>query len=47
MTVDGQGRAYIGLFGLAGDGLARVDPDGSARVVAKGMLLPNGLHSAR
>ena len=25
-----------------GGGLARVDPDGSARVVAKGMLLPNG-----
>ena len=42
MTVDGQGRAYIGLFGLAGGGLARVDPDGSAHVVAGGMLLPNG-----
>jgi sugar lactone lactonase YvrE len=42
MTVDSQGRAYIGLFGLAGGGLARVDPDGSARVMAKGMLLPNG-----
>jgi sugar lactone lactonase YvrE len=42
MTVDSQGRAYIGLFGLAGGGLARVDPDGSARVVAEGMLLPNG-----
>lgn len=28
MTVDGQGRASIGLFGLAGGGLARVDPDG-------------------
>ena len=42
MTVDGQGRAYIGLFGLVGGGLARVDPDGSARVVAKDMLLPNG-----
>jgi sugar lactone lactonase YvrE len=42
MTVDDQGRAYIGLFGLAGGGLARVDPDGSARVVAKDMLLPNG-----
>ena len=42
MTVDGQGSAYIGLFGLAGGGLARVAPDGSARVVATGMLLPNG-----
>jgi len=42
MTIDGQGRAYIGLFGLASGGLARVDPDGSARVVAKGMLLSNG-----
>ena len=42
MTIDGQGRAYIGLFGLAGGGLARVDPDDSARVVATDMLLPNG-----
>ena len=42
MTVDGQGSAYIGLFGLAGGGLARVAPDGSARVAAKAMLLPNG-----
>lgn len=42
MTIDSQGRAYIGLFGLASGGLARVDPDGSAHVVAKGMLLPNG-----
>jgi sugar lactone lactonase YvrE len=42
MTVDGQGRAYIGLFGLAGGGLARADPDGSARLAAQGMLLPNG-----
>jgi len=42
MTIDSQGRAYVGLFGLAGGGLVRVDPDGSARVVAKGMLLPNG-----
>jgi len=39
MTIDGQGRAYIGLFGLAGGGLARVDPDDSARVVATDMLL--------
>src|SRR5215831_11202270 len=35
MTIDGQGRAYIGLFGLAGGGLVRVDPDGSARVVVE------------
>lgn len=50
MVVDAAGRAYVGNFGfdLMGGGapgpanLVRVDPDGSARVAAEGMLFPNG-----
>lgn len=50
MTVDTQGRAYVGNFGwdlMAGAPaqttcLIRVDPDGSARVAADGLLFPNG-----
>ena len=50
MVVDAQGRAYVGNFGFELDGaetpratvLVRVDPDGSARVVADNLLFPNG-----
>jgi len=50
MVVDASGRAYTGHFGfdLMGMGdprpasLIRVDPDGSASVVAEDMLFPNG-----
>lgn len=50
MVVDARGRAYVGNFGFdlaAGDTpvptvLVRVDPDGSARVVADDMMFPNG-----
>lgn len=49
MVVDPAGRAWIGNFGAtAADGtrapaqIVLVDPDGSARVVADGMLFPNG-----
>src|SRR5690349_20653 len=50
MVVDSQGRAYVGNFGfdLMGGGepalanLIRVDPDGSAAVVAEDMMFPNG-----
>jgi sugar lactone lactonase YvrE len=50
MVVDGQGRAYVGNFGFdlhAGAQatpaeLVRVDPDGSARVVADELMFPNG-----
>jgi sugar lactone lactonase YvrE len=50
MVVDGHGRAYVGNFGFdlmnGGDpvpaNLIRVDPDGSATVVAEEMLFPNG-----
>jgi len=50
MVVDRAGHAYIGNFGfdlMAGSQatetvLVKVDPDGSASVVADGMLFPNG-----
>ena len=50
MVVDAQGRAYMGEFGFdlmaGGDPqtavLIRVDPDGTASVVAEDMLFPNG-----
>jgi sugar lactone lactonase YvrE len=51
MVVDEQGRAYVGSFGydLFGRGpkapgnIVRVDPDGSARIVAEGLQFPNGM----
>ena len=50
MVVDARGRAYVGNFGfdLMGGGdpapaaLVRVDPDGTASVVAEDLLFPNG-----
>ncbi len=50
MVVDGAGRAYVGNFGFdrhQGEAerttcLVRVDPDGSSRAVADGLLFPNG-----
>jgi len=50
MVVDRMGRAYIGNFGFDLHNaapfkpaeLVRVDPDGSARVVARDMAFPNG-----
>jgi sugar lactone lactonase YvrE len=50
MVVDDSGRAYVGNFGfdmLAGEAqkttcLVAVEPDGSARVVADGLVFPNG-----
>ncbi len=50
MTVDRQGRAYVGNFGFELDGkeapaptvLVRVDADGAAHVVAHDLLFPNG-----
>jgi sugar lactone lactonase YvrE len=51
MTVDGDGRAYVGNFGFdyrAGEAprtttLVRVDPDGSMSVAADGLFFPNGI----
>jgi sugar lactone lactonase YvrE len=50
MVVDRQGRAYVGNFGSAtppGEpiepaDIVLVEPDGSVRVVAEGLLFPNG-----
>jgi sugar lactone lactonase YvrE len=50
LTVDRLGRAYVGNFGFELDGaeeprptvLIKVDPDGSASVVADDLLFPNG-----
>jgi sugar lactone lactonase YvrE len=50
MVVDAQGRAYVGNFGFdlmhggepAYANLVRVDPDGSASVVADELMFPNG-----
>jgi sugar lactone lactonase YvrE len=50
MAVDPQGRAWVGCFGfdLMGGAamqpavLMRVDPDGTAEIVAEDMLFPNG-----
>ena len=51
MIVDTRGRAYIGSFGfdLHGQGelqpsiVISVDPDGSHRIAADGLLFPNGM----
>ncbi|OZC47103.1 gluconolactonase [Rhodococcus sp. WWJCD1] len=51
MLVDAQGRAYIGNFGfdlmnfapVETADLIRVDPDGSAHVVASDLYFPNGM----
>src|SRR3954453_17574541 len=50
MVVDPAGRAYVGNFGfdlmtlqpIRETGIIRVDPDGSATVVADGLRFPNG-----
>lgn len=51
MLVDPSGRAYVGNFGFdflggadpAPANLVLVDPDGSAREVADGLIFPNGM----
>jgi sugar lactone lactonase YvrE len=50
MVVDRQGRAYVGNFGfdlmsgapIQSTALIRVDPDGTASVVAEDLVFPNG-----
>lgn len=42
LSVDPYGRVYLGVFGLASGAILRVDPDGSMRIVAEDLLLPNG-----
>ena len=51
MTVDGDGRAYVGNFGFdyrAGEAprttnVVRVDPDGSSVIAADDLFFPNGM----
>lgn len=51
MLVDRSGRTYVGNFGFdflggaspAPANLVLVDPDGAARVVADGLMFPNGM----
>jgi sugar lactone lactonase YvrE len=43
MVVDPQGRAYIGSQAFSGGVIVRVDPDGSAEVVAEDLDFPNGM----
>ena len=44
MVVDRLGRAYLDVFfAEASGGIALVEPDGRCRVVADGMVSPNGL----
>jgi sugar lactone lactonase YvrE len=55
LLVDTQGRAYVGNFGADVDhgeperatALLRVDPDGSVRVAAEGLEVPNGMAITR
>jgi sugar lactone lactonase YvrE len=42
ITIDDHGRAFVGLFGLRGGALRRLNPDGSQKTVATDLLLPNG-----
>jgi len=51
MTVDGEGRAYVGNFGfdyreneeLRNTNVARVDPDGGVSIAADDFFFPNGI----
>jgi sugar lactone lactonase YvrE len=43
MVVDGHGRAYIGSQAFHGGVILRVDPDGTASVVAHDLDFPNGM----
>jgi sugar lactone lactonase YvrE len=43
MVIDDAGRAYIGSQAFSGGVLVRLDPDGSATVVAEDLDFPNGM----
>jgi sugar lactone lactonase YvrE len=43
MVIDDAGRAYVGSQAREGGVIARIDPDGSVRVVADGLDFPNGM----
>lgn len=43
MVVDDDGRAYVGSQARRGGVIVRLDPDGTATVVADGLDFPNGM----
>ena len=43
MVVDAAGRCYVGSQARTGGVIVRVDPDGTAEVVADGLDFPNGM----
>ena len=43
MVVDGAGRVYVGAQARTDGVVVRVDPDGTADVVASGLEFPNGM----
>lgn len=43
MVVDDAGRAYIGCQALSAGAIVRLDPDGTAAVVAEDLDFPNGM----
>ncbi|OHV06826.1 SMP-30/gluconolactonase/LRE family protein [Mycobacterium talmoniae] len=43
MVVDRRGRAYLGAQAFTDGVIVRVDPDGTATVVAEGLDFPNGM----
>jgi sugar lactone lactonase YvrE len=43
MVVDDLGRAYVGAQAFAGGVIVRIDPDGTATVVAENLDFPNGM----
>lgn len=42
LTITAGGVAFVGVFGITGGALVAVTDDGSARVIAHDLLLPNG-----
>ncbi|BDY31093.1 SMP-30/gluconolactonase/LRE family protein [Mycolicibacterium mageritense] len=43
LVIDGHGRAYVGSQARSGGVIVRIDPDGTARVVAELLDFPNGM----
>ena len=43
MVVDDAGRAYIGCQAFSGGAIIRLDPDGTATVIAEDLDFPNGM----
>ncbi|GAB5895228.1 SMP-30/gluconolactonase/LRE family protein [Mycolicibacterium mageritense] len=43
LVIDGHGRTYVGSQARSGGVIVRIDPDGTARVVAEHLDFPNGM----